>query len=82
MINDEIIKLSKSIFPDLRKGTHLSTENCKFYQEVIENQEEMFRLYKSVGFDLIIKDGYINVSQDPGLGIKMRLYFSLFYFRG
>ena len=44
MITDQIIKLSKSVFPDLRKGTHLSTDNCKFYQEVIENQEDMIRL--------------------------------------
>ena len=52
MISDEIIKLSKEIFPELRKGTHLSSDNCKLYQNAIDNQEQLIRIYKSVGFDL------------------------------
>jgi len=81
MISDEIIKLSKSVFPELRKGTHLSTDNCKFYQEVIENQEEMIRLYKSVGFDLIIKDGYMYLDgSDDSLVNKKRIQDEALFF--
>tara|TARA_B110000003_G_scaffold275612_1_gene318755 strand:+ start:182 stop:727 length:546 start_codon:yes stop_codon:yes gene_type:complete len=81
MISDEMIRLSKSVFPELRKGTHLSTDNCKLYQEIIENQEEMIRLYKSVGFDLIIKDGYMYLDgSDDSLVNKKRIQDEALFF--
>ena len=75
MISDEIIKLSKEIFPELRKGTHLSSDNCKLYQNAIDNQEQLIRIYKSVGFDLVIKDGYfyIDGSDDSLVNKKLAL---------
>jgi len=81
MITDEIIKLSKSVFSELRKGTHLSTDNCKSYQEVVENQQNMIRLYKSVGFDLIIKDGYMYLDgSDDSLVNKKRIQDEALFF--
>ena len=81
MISDDIIKLSKVIFPELRKGTHLSSDNCKSYQSAIENQDELVRIYKSVGFDLIIKDGYLYIDgSDDTLVNKKRIQEDALFF--
>jgi len=81
MISNELIKLSKSIFSDLRKGTHLSTDNCKFYQEITTNQNELTRLYQAVGFNLIVKDGYVYLDgSDETLINKNRIQDEALFF--
>ena len=81
MISDEIIKLSKGIFPELRKGTHLSSDNCNLYQNAIDNQEQLIRIYKSVGFDLVIKDGYFYIDgSDDSLMNKKRIQEEALFF--